>query len=145
MGASAGSAWVTCVEQMLPEHPLKLPWGWSLLSFAGFRSQEQHRLCPAPSSGSETSPAAFDAAVEAEWHREKRGEEEQEDPCTASQMMCAFCSQPRRCFCLVNQKNICVLLFQPAHQQTAAWPSLSVPAAVVFSSAGAVQMNLAVK
>lgn len=133
------------VEQMLPEHPLKVPWGWGLLCFAGFRSQEQHRLCPAPSSGSEPSPAAFGAAVEAEWHGEKRGEEEQENPCTASQMMRAFCSQPRRCFCLVNQKNICVLLFQPAHQQTAAWPSPSVPAAVVLSCAGVVRVNPAVK
>lgn len=79
----------------------------------------------------------------------KGGKEYGEDPCTASENMCVFCSQPRHCFCLVNQKNICILLFQSAHQQTTAQPLLCPcshgfpltevvemnPAAVVLSSA----------
>lgn len=104
---------------------------------------EQHRLCHLPAAGRDSPPAAFNISVRAEWHREKRGKEHGEDLCTASEIMCAFCSQPRHCFCLVCQKNICVLLFQSAHQQTSAQP-LQCPCSPGFPLSEAVEMSPAV-
>lgn len=128
-GAGAGSALVARGEQILPEHPLPLPGGRGPPCFAGFQSQKSQTplllpLMPLLSKGRK---------------------EYEEDPCTASTILWVFCSQPGRRFCLVNQKNICVLLFHPAHQQTAAWSSPFVPAAVVSFCTEAAQMHPAVQ
>lgn len=143
-GTGVGSAWVTPGEQMLPEHPLQLPWGRFCHVLLVFRARGAAGVVPPPRGGQ--SPLLLPSLPPLRLNeREKEERNTKKDPRTAPKMMCVFCSQPRRCFCLVNQKNICVLLFQPAHQQTAAWPSLSVRAAVVFFCAEVVQMNPAVK
>lgn len=129
-GTGAGSALVAHGEQMLPEHPLQLPWGWGPPCFAGFWSQRGQNPLLLP----------LMSLLRMNGTERTGGKEYEDDYCTASKIMCVFCSQPRRCFCLVNQKNICVLLFQPAHQQTAVWSSLFVRAAVVFFCTEVVQM-----
>lgn len=114
-GAGPGSALHTCGERCCLSILCSCPGVRDRRVLLGFGGRRAAQVVPPPS--------AFGAAVKAEWHREKQGKGRQRSSLHGIKNN-VFCSRPRRCVCLVNQKNICVLLFQPAHQQTAARPSV---------------------
>lgn len=121
-----------------------MPWNWRLLCFAGFQSQKSSTGCVTSQQQGGTVPLLSSTPLlELNGTERKGGKEYGEDPCPASEIMCAFCSQPRHCFCLVCQKNICILLFQSAHQQTTAQPLLC-PCSRGFPLSDTVEMNPAV-
>lgn len=123
---SVGSAWVACASPLRSRCCLSI-----LCSSRGVGDHrvllglEQGEQCGLWILGSEPPPAAVGAAVEAEWHRGKGGRGTRRR--TLHSIPVVLCVLPSaHCFYLVNQQNLCILLFQPAHQQSTAWLLLAL-------------------